>query len=511
MGTSDTSTETGIHRGPPEFEAVVPGFVRTLALLALAGVVVAVPVGLHLVSQTAAILASVALSATVAMVAPAATLPVLVFGLLFQNLVVALVSPAIDTLDQFNTIRAYTFIMTCVSWAVVAVQFLRTRADFEPGLVRMLVATTGVLALVAVYFAIGFAAGQDSAIIYLRNIATPFLLFQIAAVLAFRHRSALSGFLIAVTAVVLVYGYLELFAHDVLFRLINGDSYMMLSIRQQYESGVFLREMLQTGRVIRDYTDTMTIDLFNTPLLGDLGIRVYRLGGTNFHPISYAYAIASLTLIMVSIGQLWSVAAALPLLVAIGSKGALALVLACFGGLGLAALTSGNRPFWGLAGLLGAYVATGLVVGLQAGDYHVIGFFGGLNGFLHNPLGHGIGSGGNLSMNMAQIDWSRAQAAGETEVAVESAVGVLLYQMGVFGAALLGCVGWLGWRAWQMFRASGARIHAIVAFALITILANGVFQEEALFAPLALGLAMTFAGLALGRGCRIAPAPSEGC
>ena len=104
----------------------------------------------------------------------------------------------------------------------------------------------------------------------------------------------------------------------------------------------------------------------------------------------------------------------------------------------------GHAPLWIFVVLLVVYASAGIVTGIQTADYHVIGFIGGLKGFLANPIGRGIGVGGNLSIDMAtRLDWSRSQSLGHTDVAVESAVGVLLYQMGVFGAVVLALFGWI--------------------------------------------------------------------
>jgi hypothetical protein len=87
---------------------------------------------------------------------------------------------------------------------------------------------------------------------------------------------------------------------------------------------------------------------------------------------------------------------------------------------------------------------------------------------------------------------------------MESAVGVLIFQMGVAGLALLGCIGWVGWKVWRLHLRAGDRLSGFIALGIVTTLANGIFQEEALFAPLALGAIMSFAGLLLGRDCRTA-------
>jgi hypothetical protein len=108
----------------------------------------------------------------------------------------------------------------------------------------------------------------------------------------------------------------------------------------------------------------------------------------------------------------------------------------------------------GLLNLI-AYAVLGIYVGLQIGDYHVIGFMGGWNGFLQAPLGRGLGVGGNLSADFSSIDWSAAQQAGSVDGAVESAVGVLLYQMGIAALLPLGFYLTIAMRAWRLYATSG--------------------------------------------------------
>ncbi len=190
--------------------------------------------------------------------------------------------------------------------------------------------------------------------------------------------------------------------------------------------------------------------------------------------------------------------AALPLLLVVGAKGALALLL-----LSLAYCFIGRRhqgillPI-GLALALALYAAFAFYSGLQIGDFHVLGLIGGVNGFLSNPAGHSLGAGGNLSTNFAGIDWSKYQHAGATDIAVESAAGVLLYQMGIAGIAVIAIYLWLARVAWRLFRSLRAPALALTAASIAIMLVNGLFQEEAWFAPLALGLVLSFAGLTFG-------------
>jgi hypothetical protein len=121
---------------------------------------------------------------------------------------------------------------------------------------------------------------------------------------------------------------------------------------------------------------------------------------------------------------------------------------------------------------------------------------------MSNPIGRGIGVGGNLSMEMSTIDWSKSQHLGHTDVAVESSVGVLLYQMGIFAVVVFVALAWIAVRLWRVYLVNGERLYAAASFSVLTVLANGVFQEEAIFAPLAHGIVLAFAGLLLGRAYR---------
>jgi hypothetical protein len=84
-------------------------------------------------------------------------------------------------------------------------------------------------------------------------------------------------------------------------------------------------------------------------------------------------------------------------------------------------------------------------------------------------------------------------------------VGVLLYQVGIFGILILVVLGWIATRLWKLYRQTGDRLYAVAALGLATIAVNGIFQEEALFAPLAFGMLAALAGLLLGRAYRTIP------
>jgi hypothetical protein len=198
----------------------------------------------------------------------------------------------------------------------------------------------------------------------------------------------------------------------------------------------------------------------------------------------------------------WYLALALPLVFAIGSKGALVFMLFVAGAMLAVRIGGLLRSLWVYVAALCLYAAVGIKVGIAAQDYHVIGFIGGLRGFMSNPFGHGIGAGGNLSVSVSTLDWSRSQQLGHTDVAVESAIGVLLYQMGVAAVLVIAAIGWIAWLLWSLYRATDNRACAATALSIIVVAFNGIFQEEALFAPLAFGIVMASAGLLLGQSYR---------
>ncbi len=475
---------------------------RVLVTIALAVLVTGLPVLGHLLGQPIGIAICLVLSVLVANFAEPMLLPILVFSYLFQNLFVSLVSPQIIDLVDFKTIRGYNFLLTATTWLVIVLHYWTHRASFDRRFCTVMNVSFCALGLIGIYFAIGLLSDPRNAAIYLRNIAAPFMLFQIFAVVAARFRLSIHAAFVAMAYAIVVYGYAELLLHEQLLRLVNGDAYLHLSNMQMHDAGVWVKEMQETGRVFRSDLDVVTTQFLNTPLLGDLGIRIPRLLGPNFHPISYAYALGFFSLILAATGGLAYWLLSLPLLVIIGSKGALVMVLLSIAGFAGSRFLGGRWLIWSYLAVLAVYAVAGVTIGVQAEDYHVIGFIGGLKGFLQNPLGHGLGIGGNLSLDPALIDWSRSQQLGHTDMAVESAVGVLLFQMGIAGIVLLGCIAWIGWQAWKLYRRGHDPLSGIAALGLLAVLVNGIFQEEALFAPLALGVMLALVGLVLGRAFR---------
>jgi hypothetical protein len=149
------------------------------------------------------------------------------------------------------------------------------------------------------------------------------------------------------------------------------------------------------------------------------------------------------------------------------------------------------------AAMMGAYALAGLVLGIKARDYHVLGLLGGLRGFLFNPLGHGFGVGGNLGARES-LNWQEFQNAGIADYGLESTVGVALYQWGVCGLLFLGFYVFI-WRTWlklEIARPEADKTNLLLPLAMGFLLINMVFQEEAMV-PYALGFMAFMASVRL--------------
>jgi hypothetical protein len=482
----------------------------SMSSLGLALLAISLPVLLHLAAWEIAIGVCMALAFLIANYAASSVFIVLIFAYLFQNLFIALISPAIENMEQFNAARGYNFILTVVIWVTLVANYWLARRTFEQRFQVLMDVTTGALVLIGIYFVIGLFSNPAGAIVYLRNIAAPYLLFQILALVAYKNQLSVMGAVLTIACFAVAYGYLEFAAHDSLMRLINGDAYLGWRTKQEQESGAWVKQMQETGVVLRSYLDTMLVDFLNTPLFSGMGLQFYRVVGPNFHFISFAYAVAFFIVVLAAARRIWFVILAFPLLIIIGSKGALLLATFVVAAIIATRFVAQSLVIWGFAILLLGYAIVGVAVGILVQDYHVIGFIGGVRGFVSNPFGRGIGVGGNLSMDMTTIDWSKYQQLGHTDIAVESAVGVLLYQMGIFGLVVLAILVWLAIKLWQIYRQRDDLLSAVGALALLTVMVNGIFQEEALFSPLALGIVLGLVGLLLGRAYRrMAPRSSS--
>jgi hypothetical protein len=474
---------------------------RLLDLAFLTGVAFAVtgaPILLHQVGQPLAIAFCLTSTCFIALYFERAVPIVIFVSYLFQTMFVAMASPYATQYSDLDPMKAYNFVTTVGFWLTLMARLALGRDRASPFVWRMIWATTSILGLAGIFFVLGLPLDSRGATIYMRNIGLPVMLFQICLLVASRHELAMRDVAALLLALMLAGGYCELLAIRRWLDFTNGWTYWELASTATRQSLDFEKNARSTGIVIGDTIDLLTTSLFNTNLLSGLNLRVVRLQGPNFHPISFGYALAVLSAFVAVHGRLLLPLAAIPLLLVVGAKGALALFLLSLAYCFVSRIYHGILLPVGLGVLLVAYAAFAFYTGLQTGDFHVLGLIGGINGFLSSPAGHTLGAGGNLSTNFAGIDWSKYQHEGATDIAVESAAGVLLYQMGIASLVVIAIYLWLAKIAWRLFQMLRAPALALTASSIVIMLVNGLFQEEAWFAPLALGLILAFAGLTFG-------------
>jgi hypothetical protein len=487
--------------GPMRFaeSSALTGNVVTTACLAVASIAFA-PI-LHVASPVLAIAVETLIGLAIVLAVPACAPSVAIFVLLFQNLFVSILSSYLATPSELEFVKGYNFLLCAVMWLATLALYLLRQRNHSTEVNRIMWWSIATLAVIMLYFAIGFLQNPLGASIYLRNIVLPLLLFQLALLAAATFDVRITPFLVAVGFALFFCGYLELIFRDFWLTVTNGYTFWHFDELKATHSGVWEAEMRATGNVPVDLKDRFSF--LNTPLLEDLGLsEILRIFGPNMSPISFGYGVAFFILFLFSVGWPWLAVSAVPLLVLCSVKGALIMTLFVGAGwISTRLLGPIVTLFLGLLALV-IYVIVAIRVGLQIGDYHVIGFMGGWNGFLQNPVGRGLGIGGNLSDTFFSIDWSAAQQAGTVDGAVESATGVLLYQMGIFALAPLGFYFAMALKAWRLYASSGNLTQGLASFGVIVVLFNGFFQEEALFAPPALGLLLCLTGLVIGNQIR---------
>jgi energy-coupling factor transporter transmembrane protein EcfT len=264
---------------------------------------------------------------------------------------------------------------------------------------------------------------------------------------------------------------------------------------------------LDTFYTARDVYIGNTSSFFNTSAdQSGVDSSMLRYMGTLMHPISNAYIVAAVGLVAFSVSYGWWLLLIIPMMLLSGVKGAVVMLI-CSMCLWMVWTFTENRRFLLMCGLglMVAYVGYGLATGLNGGDYHVIGFMGGVRGLTHVPWGHGIGVGGNLSTTAENgFNWQDFQHGGVADFALESAVGVFFYQMGIASFAVLAVPIVLLRMApfgttWR--RRLKPRRADMIFIVLGCIAVNGVFQEEA-YSPYAAGLYTLLAAVLVANGRR---------
>jgi hypothetical protein len=460
---------------------------------------------LHVANPILVVAVETFIGIAIVLAAPMHAPAIAIFVLFFQNLFVSILLPLVSTPSDLDFIKGYNFLVCSVMWLVTFALYAFGQRKQSAEVASIMRWGTAALAVVALYFAMGFTMNGQAASVYLRNIVLPLFLFQLSLLTAASYETRVTPFLVALAVILILCGYIEFAFRDFWLAITNGYTFWGFDELKATHSGAWEAEMRMTGNVPVDLKGRFSFDFLNTPLLEGTSLsKLLRINGPNMSPISFGYGIAFFGLFLFSVGRPLLAVAALPLLIFCSVKGALIMVTF------VAAAWMSTRLFGALVtlllGLLAliAFAVVAIHVGLQIGDYHVIGLMGGWNGFLDKPLGRGLGVGGNLSDGYFSIDWSAAQQAGTMDGAAESAIGVLLYQMGIAALVPLCFYFAVALKAWRLYASSGNLTQGLAGFGVMVVLLNGLFQEEALFAPPALGLVLSLAGLVIGSKMRMA-------
>ncbi|AWM11343.2 hypothetical protein [Bradyrhizobium symbiodeficiens] len=466
---------------------------------------------LHLANPALGIVVEVFVGIAIVLAVPTYAPAIAIFVLFFQNLFVSVLSPLVPLPSDLDFIKGYNFLVCSVMWLATFGLYVLGQRNQSAEVNRIMRWGVVTLAVVSLYFAIGFVQDGQPAAVYLRNIVLPLFLFQLSLLTAATYEVRITPFLVTLAVILLLCGYVELVFRDLWLAITNGYTFWGFDELKATHSGVWEAQMRATGNVPVDLKDRFSFDFLNTPLLEGFGLsKMLRINGPNMHPISFAYGLAFLTLFLFSVGRPLLALAALPLLVFCSVKGALITVIFVTAAwIGTRLIGAVVTLLFGFLGMI-AFAILAIRLGLQIGDYHVIGLMGGLDGFVQKPFGRGLGIGGNLADSYFSIDWSAAQAAGTIDGAVESAIGVLLYQMGVGALVPLAFYFAMALKAWRLYASSGYLTQGLAGFGVMVVLLNGLFQEEALFAPLALGLMLSLTGLVIGSHARMQAVASEG-
>lgn len=486
-----------IAQRSPSFSDVVPAILIAVASIAFAPI-------LQVANPIVAIAVESLVACAIVLAVPAYAVSCAIFILFFQNLFVSILSSNFTAPSELEFVKGYNFLICSVMWLVSVWLYVFGRRNHTAEVNRIMAWGFITLSVVMLYFVLGAVHNPMAAAIYLRNIVLPLFLFQIALLTAATFEIRITPFLVVMAVALMACGYVEFFFRDFWLTITNGYKFWGFDELKATQSGTWEAEMRATGFVPVDLIDRFRFNFLNTPLLEDFGLStILRIFGPNMSPISFGYGIAFFVLFLFSVGRPWIALVAIPLLILCSVKGALIMVafvvLAWASTWLIGPVITLILGFVGLAG----YALLAIRIGLQLGDYHVLGFMGGVNGFLQNPLGRGLGVGGNLSDGFYSIDWNAAQAAGSVDGAVESAVGVMIYQMGIAALVPLGFYFAMAMRVWRLYAATGIATYGLAAFGVIVVLVNGIFQEEALFAPPALGLLLCLTGVIIGNHLRV--------
>jgi hypothetical protein len=418
--------------------------------------------------------------------------------LIYQNLIVSVFTPGMDYQPTFVVLEGTNFAVLA-TLAVIALNRLMSPYWWRQsrGLIWLVLAA---LAMTALYSLIGAGkAGPTSALVYFRNFTSPLFAILVGLDLGrtWGFKTIASTFIFSVVLAIGL-GLIEYTNPIDYYAWTNQVTFYRL--RYSADPPPFY--------VPADIVYHFTNAFLNISGSSRDGMTTFRYGSSIITPTSFAYVLSVVSLVAVSLRRSSWLVVTLPMMFLLGAKGASLLFIISLILWWIWKLTC-SKPMVMFSGVLLAigYVTLGITVGLANNDYHVIGFLGGVHSFMSNPLGHGLGVGGNQSA-AAQVGFKMDGPGGFTHLgadfALESAVGVLLYQTGI-ASLLIFAVFIAVARAGPLGELRGNQLRPvrqdIIFFAVATIMVNGVYQEEA-YSPYAAGMIMLLCSCAIANARR---------
>jgi hypothetical protein len=427
--------------------------------------------------------------------------------LIYQNLMTSLFSPGMAYQPTYVMLGGTNFLALCLIAPIALNRLIAPywwRETRQSVLLRRVVWIVLAALVMTVFYSLlgAVKAGPTSAAIYFRNFTSPLFAVLVGLDLGriWGYRTIGPVFMYSV-ALALVLGFIEYCYPLEFYDWIHEVTY--------YQLKYYMAPTGNTFFVPQDIVAHFTNVLFNVSG-GDTHqtMNTFRFGGPIITPTSFAYIMCVVGLLAISLRRTVWLVVVLPLLLLEGAKGSLLLMVLSVALWVVWKSTRSKRAVM-IAGVVLStlYVGSGIVIGLQSNDYHVIGFLGGVHSLVGNPLGHGIGVGGNLSAD-ANAGFKMDGPGGFTHLgadfALESAIGVLFFQTG-FASLLIFAVFFVLVYTAPLGELVGNQLRPvnrdILVFAVALIMVNGVFQEEA-YSPYAAGMIVMMCGCIVGNGRR---------
>jgi hypothetical protein len=422
--------------------------------------------------------------------------------LIYQNIIISLFSPGMDYMPAYVMLEGSNFATLCIL-SIIALNRLTTPYWWGQ-LRRMTWWLLAAMGMVTFYSLIGASkAGPTSALIYFREFGALLLAILVGLDLGRVWGFKTVGLAFIFSAVLAIcLGIVEYLVPLDFYAWTNEVSYFQLKYAMQPEGNKFY--------VPEDIVKHFSNVFFNISGLSPTvsAIKTQRFGGSILTMTSFAYVLSVVGVVAVSLRRSAWLLVILPLMYLEGAKGASFLLILTLLLWGVWELTRNKRMLVASGVLLACtYVGAGLVIGLGNNDYHMVGFMGGVHSLVSNPLGHGIGVGGNLSSTANagfKIDGPGGFTRLGADFALESAVGVLFYQTGI-ASLLIFAVFITTLRNSPLGKQHGHRLlpmrQDILPIAAAMIAVNGVFQEEA-YSPYAAGMIMLLCSCIISNGRR---------